>query len=79
MFPFVSTYSLAVDTNGNIIEEALAGGGGGDMQKSTYDVLDSGVVDDADLFEQIVNPDVNSTEKFIIFKKRKFILSNLYA
>jgi hypothetical protein len=39
------------------------------LEVSFFDADEDGVVDDADLFEEIVNPDVNSTAKYVIFKK----------
>jgi hypothetical protein len=39
------------------------------LEVSFFDDDEDGVVDDADLFEEIVNPEVNPTAKYIIFKK----------
>jgi hypothetical protein len=39
------------------------------LEVSYYDDDEDGIVDDADLFEEIVSPTVNSTSKYIIFKK----------
>lgn len=39
------------------------------LEVSYYDDDEDGIVDDADLFDQIVSPTVNTTSKYIIFKK----------
>ena len=39
------------------------------LEVSYFDDDEDGVVDDADLFEEIVSPEVNPTSKYIIFKK----------
>ena len=39
------------------------------LEVSFFDDDEDGVVDDADLFEEIVNPSTNPTAKYIIFKK----------
>lgn len=39
------------------------------LEVSYFDDDEDGVVDDADLFEEIVSPTVNSTSKYAIFKK----------
>jgi len=39
------------------------------LEVSYFDDDEDGVVDDADLFEEIVSPEVNPTNKYIIFKR----------
>jgi len=39
------------------------------LEVSYYDNDEDGVVDDADLFEEIVKPEINATNKYIIFEK----------
>lgn len=39
------------------------------LEVSYFDDDEDGIVDDADLFEEIVSPDINPTSKYIIFKK----------
>ena len=39
------------------------------LEVSYFDDDEDGVVDDADLFEEIVNPETNATAKYVIFKK----------
>ena len=39
------------------------------IEVSFYDADEDGIVDDADLFEEIVNPDVNTKQKYVIFEK----------
>ena len=39
------------------------------LEVSYFDDDEDGIVDDADLFEQIVSPEVNKTSKYIIFEK----------
>lgn len=69
-----STTPFTYDRDWEIIEDFKGLDGYVDSKKiqvSFYDSDDDGIVDDPTLFEQIVRPDLNNLEKFIILEKYK--------
>jgi len=70
--PTASTIPFTQDFKWEIVDAYKDGEGYVDSKKlevSYYDDDEDGIVDDADLFDEIVSPTVNTTSKYIIFKK----------